>query len=333
MNTLFPVNFSSSMLSEVHRCRLSWFRRYVQHYNPSGVNSDLYAGGLFASACEATRKAFYNEGMTEEAAIAIGKDLILSADNIPDGIKTNERTAFVFEKYFKYFSNSEILPAKLVDGTHAIEYTFEIDTGIPHPDLPDRTIKFTGKLDLVGTYSRNGKEEFFVVDEKTTKAVYRVPGTKIPDLEKIRAEYLCRGQFIGYVYACRKLGLPVTKTIVRKVPIMSNYEEPFEVEIDCNEAQLKWWEQSTFSVIEELVERYKYWKESQCDFRSLFIPIYNEGCHSWGRLCAYNQGCTVPEGDELLHAMMPQMVSYPLVDTPTPLVDYLEQVKAKESEV
>lgn len=329
MNTLFPPNFSSSMLADVHRCRLAWFRRYVQHYRPYGVSSDLYAGGLFASACEITRKAFYNSGMSEDDAIALGVNHILEADAIQDGVKTNERTAHVFERYFRQFANSDITPAKLVDGTHAIEYTFEIDTGIPHPDLKDRTIKFTGKLDLVGTSVSRGREEFFVVDEKTTKAVYRVPGTKLPDLDKLRAEYLCRGQFIGYVYACRKLGLPVTKTVVRKVPIMTSYEAPFEIIVDCSDAQLDWWEQSTFSVIEELAERYKYWKESQeADFRSLFIPIYNEGCHSWGRMCDYAQGCIVKEGDELIAARMQQIVGYPLVDTPTELGEYLATLVA-----
>lgn len=327
MNTLFPPNFSSSMMTLAHECRFKWFRRYVQHLSNNTISSDLHAGGLFASACEITRKAFYNEGMPEAEAIALGKDFILNAANIADAVKTNERVALAFEKYFYYYSNSEVKPASLVDGTHAIEYKFEIDTGIPHPDLPDRNVMFTGRLDLVGTSNIGAREEFFVVDEKTTKAIFRLPGTKIPDIQKVKTEYACRGQFIGYVFACRKLGLPVTKTIVRKVPILTTYEQPFEFSVECNEAMLKWWEQSTFGTIEELVERYKWFKETGGDPRRVFTPVYGDACHSWGSPCNYHQGCTLAEGEEILKMTMAQNVGYPLVETPVPLSEFLATLR------
>lgn len=332
LKTLFPANVSSSMLSDIHSCRFRWFRKYVQHLGGTSVSSDLFAGQLFATACEITRKAIFDTGMDEDEAIALGKSHILEAENIRDGIKTNERTALAFSNYMRQFSSSSVLPARLTDGTHAIEYKFEVDTGIPHPDIKDRNILFTGRLDLVGIDRYNGREDFYVVDEKTTKNVFRVPGTKIPDIDKVKVEYVCRGQFIGYVFACRKLGLPVSKTIVRKVPILTNPEPAFEFTVDCNEAMLSRWEMATFGTIEELVERYKWLKQhSDADPRSVFTPVYNDACHSWGQVCAYHAGCILPEGDEILEVSMQQSVSYPLVDKPTSLEEYLRGLHNEQS--
>lgn len=335
LDTLFPLNFSSSSITVLHSCKYKFFRMYVQHLQGEGSKSHhLHAGGLFAKACELTRKAIYDDKLPEIKAIALGKDSILQAETILDGIKTNERVAIVFEKYFEHFSSSYMIPATLIDDTHAIEYQFELDTGIQHPDMPDRNILFTGKLDFVGVEFINGDPVYYVVDDKTTSSVYRLPGTKIPDINKIKAEYICRGQFIGYVYACHKLGIPVTKVKVRKIPIASSYEESFEFDVECSQFMVDRWEKSTFSLIEETVERYRWLKDtlSKKDTdteanASAFPPVYNEACYSWGLSCPYSVGCTEKEGDEILEITMGQYLSYPLVEERTSLKDFLMRLK------
>lgn len=333
LDTLFPLNFSSSSLTILHSCRYKFFRMYVQHLQGEGGKSHhLYAGGLFAKACEITRRAIYDEEMGETEAIALGKDYILKAETIMDGIKTNERVAIVFEKYFDTFSSSDMVPAPLIDDTHAIEYGFELDTGIGHPTFKDRNILFTGKLDFVGVERVNGNDIYYVVDDKTTSSVYRLPGTKVPDINKIKNEYICRGQFIGYVYACHKLGIPVTKVKVRKIPIATNYEAPFEFDVECSQFMIDRWERSTFGLIEETVERYKWLIEGKgkgdSEFEaSAFPPVYNEACYSWGQACPYSVGCTEKEGEEILKVTMGQYLSYPLVEERTSLREYLKKLE------
>jgi len=122
LDSLFPINFSNSMMQDVWKCELLFFRKYCQKLvNANSKSSDLIAGGHFASGCEIVRKSYFNCGMSIDDAIAEGYNYILDAEDTGDNVKSNERLALTLQKYFKRFPlDSELTPVRLANGEHAI---------------------------------------------------------------------------------------------------------------------------------------------------------------------------------------------------------------------
>lgn len=330
METLFPIYFSASMLGDVHRCDLYFFRKYCQHLNSLGKNSDLLAGGLFASACERTRKAYFNDGIGEEDAVDLGKELILTGQDTLSENKSNERLAFAFGKYFdKYPLNDSLVPCKLADGTHAIEYEFKLDLGIPHPEIAGQNIIFRGKLD--GLYEKqhtNGEVKRYVLDEKTTGRVARLKGTKVVDLAAEEEGYIVDGQMCAYSYAARQLGVSIDGAMVNKVPILKEHEPAFRLIIDMPRWKVETWADSTFRKIFELVEKYKGWKEHCPGYpQQVFYPVYNSiGCKAYNKTCKYLDGCKSEHGEELLAMQFQQLVQDNVTKEFIPMHKYKKMV-------
>ena len=310
IDTLFPINFSHTMLSDLWTCEFFWYNLHARRFTGMYRSGDLIAGGHLASACEITRKAFFNDSVDEETAIELGYEHILSAEDTGDELKTNERVAHAFKMYFKRFKmDSTLVPCKLADGTHAIEYKFKFDTGIKHPEL-DQNIYFTGNLD--GLYERTARGQALtrhVVDEKTTKSVRRITGTKLIDMAAEEEEYVTSGQFIAYHWAARQLGIKTESSLIRRVPILTNWESAYELEVPVNQFMITSWETSTFSKIKEVIEKYKWLKaHPDKDPREAFYPVYNSGCTSYKKLCSMADGCRTKLGDAVLASSYRQIV-------------------------
>lgn len=302
LDSLFPINFSPSMLADINLCELKFFRKYCQKLVGSGRNPDLEAGSLFAKACEIVRVSYYNEKDSIESSIEKGAEYLLLAPETGHKDKTNRRLAFALEKYFRKFPlDSTLVPVELSDGTFAIEYDFIFDLGIPHPDISEKTICFRGKLDMIAAEYLHGRVvKNYIIDEKTTGSIARIEGTKIPDTEKEANAYRVDTQFIAYAFACQRLGLKIDGAKIRKVPILTNHEDAFELDIEITPHMIQAWSSSTFNRILELIEKYKYVKESGNLPYTGFVPSYSSNCHSYNRLCEYVKGCTSADGEELL---------------------------------
>ncbi len=315
IDTFFPLIFSNSLLSSFWSCELKGFRSNIQHLVGSGTNPDLLAGSAFASACEIARKAYYEEGISQDEAIELGEEFILNSPDTGHKIKTNERVALTFKKYIKDFPfTKEFKPCELADGSHAIEYQFKLDTGIAHPDLPDRNIMFSGMLDGLYEKSYNGEViSRYVLDEKTTARINRIPGTKVVDLEKEADIFRASGQLIGYSFAAEKVGIDITSALIRRVPILTAHEPAYELEIPITPFMKARWAEATFEKIQELKDRYIYYKENILGVKgayphSVFYPTYQASCNSYFRQCSYISGCLYEEGEELLEATYKQEV-------------------------
>jgi len=336
LDVIFPLTISNSSLSTFWSCELKGFRASIQHLKGVNSNPDLLAGGAFAKACEIARKSFYNEGTSQEEAIARGMDYILTSPDTGHAIKTNERVAYAFQKYITEFPfNSEFKPCTLPDGSHAIEYKFEIDTGIPHPDLPDRNILFTGVLDGLYEQVINGKvTNRYVLDEKTTARVSRISGTKSVDLEKEADIFRASGQLIGYAFAAENLGINITSGLIRRVPILKNHEPAYELEIPITKFMREQWAVSTFEKIRELVAKYEYYKGNILNVKganphSVFYPTYGGGCNAYNRLCPFIEGCLTKDGESLLAATYKQEVNIMREDgerVSIPIVSYKKEL-------
>ena len=306
--TLFPINFSATMLTDLHLCELSWFRKHCQRLVGQSRSGDLIAGSHIAKACELTRKAFFNDGKDAEDSIDIGKTFILEAEDTTHDLKSNERVAMCFERYFKKFKlTSELKPVKLEDGTYAIEYLFNFDLGIPHPEIVGQNICLKGKLD--GLYWRKTLAgiENYVLDEKTTGSIRRLPdGT--PDWYAEENEFNTSAQFIIYHWSARKLGVKTTRSLIRRIPILVKFEESFELSLPINQFMLDRWEQSTIAKIQELISKYKWLKANGGLPQQVFYPIYNEGCNNFKKPCYWKAGCISKEGEEEIASKTKQVV-------------------------
>lgn len=328
LDTLFPLTISSTVLADVWNCEFYFFRRHCQKLLPIKQSGDLLAGSLFASACEQVRNDVVKGELSQEEAIEKAQEFILSAASTEHPIKTNERVSFYLKKYFQKFpveAGLELIP--LADGTSAVEYFFEFDSGIKHPEL-DRNITISGKLDAIVQEKHLGKvTKRYIIDEKSCSSLFRVPGSQLVDIAKEQSFYRNRGQFLLYCYAAEKLGIPVDNVLVRKVPLFKDYEPAIELQIPYTKYQLLMFTNAMFSKIEELVEKYKYWRESKLPAQASFYPIYSDGCTSYNRLCEYAEGCYYKEGEEVLRTTHTQAIWDSEKSERISLKDYKEKLE------
>ena len=311
--TYFPDKFSASMMGELSTRETSFFRHYIQHLNNNVRNPDLIAGGHIAKACEIVRTEFFNNGLDAASAIELGQDYILSSEDTGDSVKSNENVAFALGKYFMKFPLATSLPpCKLVDGTHAIEYKFDFDLGIPHPDRPDRNITFTGKLDYLCEKVELTKTTRYALDEKTCKSIFRLSGSKTIDYKKEADQYRTEGQLLAYSWAAKQLGVPINSFLIRRIPIMSSFEPSFELEIPITDFAIDLWFKSVYNTILALVEKYKLYKEfiekdSSRTVHEVFLPAFSKtSCLSYSRTCRYIEGCISKEGEQMLGELFQQ---------------------------
>lgn len=301
--TLFPLNISSSLLKDLDTCETYFFRRHCQKYVFTGeINSHLYAGGLFARACEIVRVEFFNNKLSSKEAVKAGTDFILNSKETGNPSKSLRILADSLKRYFTKFPlDSELIPARLADGTHAIEYEFVFDMGIPHPDIPGRNICIKGKLDQLGEFIVGGKVlARYVIDEKTTSSIARLTGTKIVDIEREKNKYRLDKQILIYAWAARELGVPVEKVKIRVIPLSASEEDAFELDISVNNFMIDTFIRSVYARVHELVAKYQAFKEEQGRIQEYFYPTYGHNCTDWNSLCEMWQGCASKDGEDLL---------------------------------
>lgn len=341
LDIMFPLSFSNSSLSSFNTCSLKGFRSSIQKLVGNNTASGhLLAGGAFASACEMARKAYYVDKLSQEEAIDLGVELILTSPDTGHAIKTNERVAFTFKKYIQEFPFVDSFrPCELEDGSFAIEYSFSLDTGIPHPDLPDRNIMYTGILD--GLYEKVIDGEVisrFVLDEKTTGSVFRVKGSKnaaypngLVDLDKELNLFKTSSQMIGYAFAANAFGIEIDSALIRRSPILTKHEPAYELKIPITPFMKEMWAISTFEFIAELSERYTYYRDkikgTKVFPHTVFYPTYSNSCNAYGEECKYMAGCLNKQGEQVLAVTHKQMVGE-IVEGKrilTPLKEYKER--------
>lgn len=310
---LFPVNFSSSMIDDTYKCEMSFFRQYCQRLTLGNEHrsSDLIAGGHFAKGCEIVRKSYYSKGLSIDDSIELGYNHILEAEDTGCDIKSNVRLALTLRRHFiRHPLDSDLTPIKLSNGEYAIEYGFTIDLGIPHPEIEGQNICYKGKLD--GLYEqtfRGNRIRTIVVDEKTSKSVYYLKGTKIVDLVKEEELYRTSHQFVSYHWAARLLGVKPETTIVYKVPILKEHAPSFALEVPINDFMIEMWYTALVRKIKELIFKYLELKHGKEYAYHYFTPALNQyTCNSFGKPCFFTAGCRSSDGEQILKSMYKQMI-------------------------
>lgn len=297
--TLFPIILSNTDMSLWSQCQLRWFRERCQNLRKGGAkNINLEAGAGFARGMEVTRKAFYNGKLPSAEAVQLGYDAILEsmykAGATDDTLKSPERMALALLEYFKEFplESEEVVPSELEDGSHGIEHKMTAELPIIHPELKVPLI-FKGKLDMLAT----SLGRTYIVDEKTTKAISYNQGDLLQT----------QGQFIGYAWLARQLGITVVGVKVRKVAIQIKEIKIREFEVPITDWMINLWEQSMLQKVSEMVKFYGDTLNGT-EFQVAFTPDFSLGCTAYHSVCPFTAGCTSKYGENFLATEFEQLV-------------------------
>ncbi len=178
---------------------------------------------------------------------------------------------------------------------------FDFELGIEHPDIPGTSIRYKGLLDGLYEKTHLGKRVgTYVVDEKTCSSVFRVSGTQIVDVAKEEDKYKTEGQMIGYHWAARQLGLKPVGTLIYKIPLTKDFEPSFCLEIPINDYLVAIWSATLCNKIEELKDKYLFYKNSEhLPHYSFYPALTDSACVSYGRRCSFTDGCRY-EGEDVM---------------------------------
>ncbi len=330
--TFFPETISPSMMGDIFQCEMYFFRRHCQRYTIKAENPHLLAGRFFAKACEIVRTSYYFDKKSEDESIALGNEYLENCPETGSDTKNITKLIFCLEAYFKKFPLKDVLmPSKLVDGGFAIEYDFIFDLGIPHPDFPEINIKFKGRLDAI--YDRHylgQKIKSFIVDEKTTERITRIKGTNLPDIVKEAEKYKLSNQFIAYSWAADQIGKKVDGVLIRRIPILAQHEDAYELEFKITQFQKDMWSMAMYNKIWELRDKYLNWKnDPSIPSQAFFTPEYDTGCSYFNRTCEYAVGCIEKEGEDILKSTFPQLIWNHELKQEMELQEYLDYMNEK----
>jgi hypothetical protein len=303
------------MLMELDSCEMSFFRKYLQHLNEE-ESTDLIAGGAFAAGLEAARKAFFDEGLSEFDAVLIGTSALEEhyGEHIPwaTNIKTKERMKAALINYFMEYplGIDELIPLKLQDGTHAIEYSFIHELPFEHPDIPGMPIMITGRADMLASYLGR----IWVSDEKTTGQAFTKNWPK---------QWEARGQFTTYCWGLKKNKIDVYGALVRGVWIGKDSFKFQQLPTSRNNFMIAIWEQQMLEKLKNILEKYKRWKDSGKHPLEIFHGAWNDNCFKYFKPCPFQELCRDKNSEQYLESQYTQNIWLPHEQRRIPLADFL----------
>lgn len=271
-----PPYIDSSMLSTFRACPRKFFWAYAQQLQPQGKSVHLIAGGAFAAGIDAVRRFQFSK---ENRAVPCSPDQLAAAAlpafckawgdfEAPEDSPKNFYNVFgALEEYLAQHHPfyDPVQPVFSANGEPASEFSFAIPLKLNHPS-GDPFI-FVGRFDLLGTFH----DRPVICDEKTTSAL----GTFW------QKQWALRGQFIGYCWACRKLGINVDTAIIRGIGLLKT-ETKFLTAIETyGDHLLERWEQELYHTL-ELILHY--------DDKGHYPYTFGDACGSYGG-CAYQALC------------------------------------------
>lgn len=270
-----PLYIDSTMLTAFRSCERKQYWGFVQNIQPLGQSIHLLAGAAFASGCDAARKAqaqvsfpLSTEQLLEAALPAFLKSWgEYEAD--PEDAKNFHNTfsafeTYICERYHPFYD--EVQPYRFPNGQLASEYSFSIPLDIKHPS-GDPFI-FVGRFDELGLWQGSLP---VLLDEKTTSQM-GASWSRQWDL---------RGQFIGYAWAARQLGYPISTVIVRGVAIQKTQHQFQQLPVSISDHLIDEWVEELYNTLTRYITCYTTGKWSKC---------FGDACSAYGG-CSYLDLC------------------------------------------
>lgn len=271
----FPRVVDSSILNAWRSCRHRFFREYIQHWRPAGSNVHLHAGGAFATALETTRKEFAN-GTPAETSVARGIAALVERygdfECPPDSAKSLDRMLGAFEFYFEHYPlETDECQIHTMAGIPGIEFSFAIPLPIEHPDSGEPLI-FSGRTDAIVRYGGG----LYALDDKTTSSLGATWAR----------QWEMRGQFVGYAWAMREMGLKPAGTIARGISILKTKYDTAQAVVPQPDWKIQEWYHATLNDISEMIRHYT----ANLTFRKQF----GESCNEYGG-CKFKSTCVIQD--------------------------------------
>ena len=316
----FPEVIDSSIRETFFSCPHKAFRMYFQHWKANRESINLVAGAAFAKGLEVARTAFFVNNISHDDSVALGVQALLghfqeiyisTGESYTEELKNPDRMAQALEFYLTNYplGGDGLEPAIMPNEKLGIEFSFVEELPVNHP-VTGKPILFAGRADMVANYAGG----LYLVDEKTTKSL----GPTWP------AQWDMRGQFSGYVWACRKQNLKVEGVIVRGVSILkTKFDHLPALTIRSPHETDLWFNQFVRDIKRMLV----MWEEGYFDY------ALGEACTTYGG-CMFKDVCRAPEDhkDSILEASFTKRVWDPLTRKENP-IDISQATKRDESEI
>jgi len=268
----FPPVIDSSMLASF-ACPAKFNNAYIHRYAVSeGKSIHLIAGGAYAKGLEVARRAYWN-GASPEACLLEGtKALIMAYGDADPGptAKSLDRMIGAMEYYFDaYPLDTDDARIATIGGVPAVEWSFGLPLPFAHPDTGEPLL-YAGRTDMLCEFAGG----LYALDDKTTSQL----GASWP------RQWELRGQFSGYAWAARELGIRLAGTLVRGVSILKTKYETAQAIVNQPDWKVDRWVSHRDHIITQMIESYRSGK---------FHFALNEECNAYGG-CSFKQVCNVP---------------------------------------
>jgi hypothetical protein len=265
------------MIAAFRACPQKFNLEYLQHWRPKMPNVHLHAGKAFAEGMEVGRKAFYDEGLPEDEAIAKGFGALLKAygdfECPEDSPKSADRMAAAYEytmSQYRMGDPSVARPITLPSGKRAIEFSFTEPTDYVHPET-GQPVLFCGRFDSIVNFGGG----VFGEDDKTTSSL-GASWSKQWDL---------RSQFTAYCWGAQKGGLPLQGFLVRGTAILkTKFDTQQAITYRPDWMVQRWYEQ----LLRDLARMEASWRSGLWDYN------LDESCNSFGG-CIFKKICLSKE--------------------------------------
>jgi len=300
---LFPPTIDSTILSTFRACPQKAFRQYIEHWKPKSESVHLVAGKAFASGLEASREAFYINGMGQEDAEGAGMVKLIKEYGEfqcpSDSAKSLERMCGALEFYFANYplGADGAEPITLPGGGRGIEFSFAEPLPVAHPTLGS-PILYTGRSDMVA--HRLGG--IYVYDDKTTSSLGASWGR----------QWEMRSQFTGYIWALAQHGVKANGALIRGVSILKTKYDTLEISTNRSPYEIERWHDQTVRDIERMK---KMWEEGYWDYN------LDGSCTDYGG-CPLVQVCKSSTPENWLPVNFQQRVWDPLERKEVTVAEY-----------
>lgn len=273
---IFPRVVDNSQRSQFVACPRKWYWSTIRGLVSATPNIHLHAGGAFAKGLEASRRAFHDGKLAPEDAVTEGMRALIAAygETVPndDSTKSLDRMTGALVSYFDMYPlDRDILqPARMPDGTLAVEFSGIVELPIRHPETGDPLL-YGGRFDMLAI--RDGV--LFVEDDKTTSQL-GATWSKRWDLN---------AQMTGYCHIAAQYGFPVAGAIIRGVSILKTQYGHAQAIVYRPQWQIdRWWQQLICDVT-RMVDAFK-WSHYDYDLA--------DACSAYGG-CNFMRLCTVAD--------------------------------------
>ena len=209
--TPFPSTIDSSLIAAFRSCPYKAYLEFFCHWKSKFPSVHLHAGAAFARGLEVARRAFYEDHLPQDEAIAQGCLALAEAygdfECPPDSGKSLHRMLGALEYSLTVawpLAGDTATPLKF-GNKHAIEFNFVEPLDFQHPETGDPLL-YCGRFDMMVEFAGQP----FGEDDKTTSQLGG-SWSKQWDL---------RSQFTAYCWGAQKAGIHLEGFLVRGTSIL-----------------------------------------------------------------------------------------------------------------